>query len=202
MEKLINTPLFRAITKSLNRKKISEKKLHAYFSEFAQQTTIICDNMDCRSALRTLNYTQIQFQSLFNRISERPNLPPLYISRFINQAIQLILLEKELLIYRLEHPQIFISKPTFISPLHWSNHYYAICLKEILCGIDLMTPNPIVLADGREASFSIVIQSFEQFLNVKLGNPYEIKRSVLDRKKDRTKFTKALLHTLMNYKEK
>ena len=126
MEKLINTPLFRAITKSLNRKKISEKKLHAYFSEFAQQTTIICDNMDCRSALRTLNYTQIQFQSLFNRISERPNLPPLYISRFINQAIQLILLEKELLIYRLEHPQIFIS----IAPplIHLYNVIYRIVI--------------------------------------------------------------------------
>ena len=42
----------------------------------------------------------------------------------------------------------------------------------------------------------MVIQLFEQFLNVKLGNPGDIKRRVLERKKDRTKFTEVIFHTL------
>lgn len=46
-----------------------------------------------------------------------------------------------------------------------------------------MSPRPIILSDGREAPFYLVIQLFEQFLNVKLGNPGDIKRRVLERKK-------------------
>ena len=64
------------------------------------------------------------------------------------------------------------------------------------CSFDLMSPRPIILSDGREAPFYLVIQLFEQFLNVKLGNPGDIKRRVLERKKDRTKFTEVIFHTL------
>lgn len=46
-----------------------------------------------------------------------------------------------------------------------------------------MSPRPIILSDGREAPFYLVIQHFEQFLNIKLGNPGDIKRRVLERKK-------------------
>ena len=71
----------------------------------------------------------------------------------------------------------------------------------ILCSFDLMSPRPIILSDGREAPFYLVIQHFEQFLNIKLGNPGDIKRRVLERKKDRTKFTEAIFHTLNNEDE-
>ena len=48
-----------------------------------------------------------------------------------------------------------------------------------------MTPPPFVLADGSTAP-----------LHVKLGDPTDVKRRVLERKKDRTKFTDALLYSL------
>ena len=41
-----------------------------------------------------------------------------------------------------------------------------------------------------------VIREFEQFLHVKLGEPSDIKRRVLDRKRDRSKFVEIMLHTL------
>ena len=37
---------------------------------------------------------------------------------------------------------------------------------------------------------------FEDTLHVKLGDPTDVKRRILERKKDRTKFTEALLYSL------
>ena len=139
--------------------------------------------------------------SLYRALLKSLTPPPHYLSRFINQAIEFICTETDLLYYRLEHPQCFISEPAPQSPLHWSKKYHAVDLSEILCSFDLMSPRPIILSDGREAPFYLVIQHFEQFLNIKLGNPGDIKRRVLERKKDRTKFTEAIFHTLNNEDE-
>lgn len=196
MDKLLHTSLYRAILKSLNRKATSEKRLQTYFFEFANEITIICINTEYLSVLHTLNYTQIQFQYLLFRLPELSVPPPPYVSRFILKALEFIRLEKELLYYRLEHPRLFISDPVPKSSLYWSKQYHAIDLSEILCTFDLMNPNPLVLVNGRAAPFNTVIREFEQFLHVKLGEPSDIKRRVLDRKRDRSKFVEIMLHTL------
>ena len=196
MDKLLHTSLYRAILKSLNRKATSEKRLQTYFFEFANEITIICNNTEYLSVLHTLNYTQIQFQYLLFRLPELSVPPPPYVSRFILKALEFIRLEKELLYYRLEHPRLFISDPVPKSSLYWSKQYHAIDLSEILCTFDLMNPNPLVLVNGRAAPFNTVIREFEQFLHVKLGEPSDIKRRVLDRKRDRSKFVEIKLHTL------
>lgn len=196
MDKLLYTSLYRAILKSLNRKATSEKRLQTYFFEFANEITIICNNTEYLSVLHTLNYTQIQFQYLLFRLPELSVPPPPYVSRFILKALEFIRLEKELLYYRLEHPRLFISDPVPKSSLYWSKQYHAIDLSEILCTFDLMNPNPLVLVNGRAAPFNTVIREFEQFLHVKLGEPSDIKRRVLDRKRDRSKFVEIMLHTL------
>ena len=145
MDKLLHTSLFRAILKSLNRKVVSEKRLQTYFLKFARLITALCDDTDCLSALHTLNYTQIQFRFLLSRIHEPSvSLPP-YIHRVVDMTLEFICLEKELLYHRIEHPRSFISEPAFTSPLHWSKHYPAISVSEILCGLDRMTPPPFVL---------------------------------------------------------
>ena len=171
MDKLLHTSLFRAILKSLNRKVVSEKRLQTYFLKFARCVTALCDDTDYLSALHTLNYTQIQFRFLLFRIHEPSISPPPYVHRFIDMAIEFIRMEKELLYYRLEHPQYFISGSAPQSPLYWSKEHSAISVSEILCGL-------------------------EDTLHVKLGDPTDVKRRVLERKKDRTKFTEALLYSL------
>ena len=196
MDKLLHTSLYRAILKSLNRKATSEKRLQTYFFEFANEITIIFINTEYLSVLLTLNYTQIQFQYFLFRLPELSVPPPPYVSRFILKALEFIRLEKELLYYRLEHPRLFISDPVPKSSLYWSKQYHAIDLSEILCTFDLMYPNPLVLVNGRAAPFNTVIREFEQFLHVKLGEPSDIKRRVLDRKRDRSKFVEIMLHTL------
>ena len=196
MDKLLHTSLYRAILKSLNRKATSEKRLQTYFFEFANEITIICNNTEYLSVLHTLNYTQIQFQYLLFRLPELSVPPPPYVSRFILKALEFIRLEKELLYYRLEHPRLFISDPVPKSSLYWSKQYHAIDQSEILCTFDLMNPNPLVLVNGRAAPFNTVIRECELFLHVTLGEPSDIKRRVLDRKRDRSKFVEIMLHTL------
>lgn len=139
MDRLLCTSLYRALLKSLTRKAVSENRLRNYFLDFAQQVTIICDDTDALSVLRALNYTQVQFRSLLRRVSERDTPPPHYLSRFINQAIEFIRTETDLLYYRLEHPQYFISESAPQSPLYWSKEHSAISVSEILCGLDRMT---------------------------------------------------------------
>ena len=170
--------------------------MQTYFFEFANEITIICNNTEYLSVLHTLNYTQIQFQYLLFRLPELSVPPPPYVSRFILKALEFIRLEKELLYYRLEHPQYFISESAPQSPLYWSKEHSAISVSEILCGLDRMTPKPLLLADGTAAPFNLVVRVFEDTLHVKLGDPTDVKRRVLERKKDRTKFTEALLYSL------
>ena len=192
----MHTSLYRAILKSLNQRKVPEHKLQVYLSEFVQQVTAICDEQNCLLALRILNYTQIQLQYLSCRITAHSISLPQYISQFIDLAIDVLRMEKELLYYRIEHPQPFISEPAFTSPLYWSKEHSAISISEILCGLDRMVPKPLLLADGTVAPFNLVVRVFEDTLHVKLGDPTDVKRRVLERKKDRTKFTEALLYSL------
>lgn len=196
MDKLLHTSLFRAILKSLNHKTVSEKRLQTCFYEFARHIIALCDDTDCLSALHTLNYTQIQFRFLLSRIREPSVPPPPYVHRFIIMTLEFIRLEKELLYHRIECPRPFISEPAFTSPLHWSKHYPAISVSEILCGLDRMAPPPFLLADGSAAPFNLVVRVFEDTLHVKLGDPTDVKRRVLERKKYRTRFTEALLYSL------
>ena len=55
---------------------------------------------------------------------------------------------------------------------------------------------PFELADGSAAPFNLFVRVFENALHVKLGDPTDVKRRILERKKDRTKFTEALLYSL------
>ena len=114
-----------------------------------------------------------------------------------------ILAENKILYWNFKYPEQFVSCDDVISsPLYWSKKYPAICLAELLCGINLLGPNPIVLADGSEASFNQIVIVFEKMLNVKLGDPQDIKRRVLNRKVHITRFTDALRYALQNCEKK
>lgn len=181
MDKLLHTSLYRAILKSLNRKATSEKG--------CKPTFWICQR----------NYNYLQQYGIFISIAYiklYPNSVPILTipTSWTFRATSAICIPiypqsswvypagKELLYYRLEHPRLFISDPVPKSSLYWSKQYHAIDLSEILCTFDLMNPNPLVLVNGRAAPFNTVIREFEQFLHVKLGEPSDIKRRVLDRK--------------------
>ncbi len=95
---------------------------------------------------------------------------------------------------RLTFPELFTpTRPTERSPLYWRQN--SIDLNELLTAFDL--DEAIGYIDGRKASMTDVVASFEQFLNVKLGDSREAKRVVLKRKIKLTAYLDKLRQLLL-----
>lgn len=195
MEILTKTPFFQMLIKVSAEYIPATDELDIHFHDFTRIVATVCDQTDKKTALRILNYTQIKLRTLreyFATISI-----PKHIINFTTEAKQFIDAEIEIFGCIFRYPEHFASEEnTISSPLYWSKKYSAISVSEILCGLDRMTPPPFVLADGSTAPFNLVVRVFEDTLHVKLGDPTDVKRRVLERKKDRTKFTDALLYSL------
>lgn len=118
--------------------------------------------------------------------------------QIINLAIRLIDNEIELMHLKMQYPNYFSTQESsFKSPLFWKKDHPKIELNEILCGME--KTGRIVTVDGAKASLTLIVKSAEEFLNIKLGDPQEIKRAVFRRKISITKFTDAIRNALLNY---
>ena len=201
MDILIKTPFFQTLLNSTLETIPTRYELEKTFQDFALTLASVCDRTDKKNALRILNYTQIELQAICRQI--KANKLPVIMMNYAIKAEQLLKAENKILYCILRYPEQFISNDdSFTSPLFWSKNYPAICLSELLCGINLLGPNPIVLAEGSEASFNQIVNVFEKMLNVKLGDPQDIKRRVLNRKVHITRFTDALRYALQNCEKK
>lgn len=101
----------------------------------------------------------------------------------------------------MQHPCSFIrEKPSLKSPIFWNKTHRKIGLNELLCSLE--QEGSFITSDGSKASFPLIVKSFEEFLNVKLGDPQEIKRSIYRRKTNVTKYLDTLRHALINYVDK
>ena len=200
MDILIKTPFIQTLLKTTRHNVPERNQLENIFQDFALVVASVCDRADKKNALRILNYTQIEVQAICKQM-EATGMPE-YMMTYAIKAEQLIKAENKILYWNFKYPEQFVSCDDVVSsPLYWSKKYPAICLAELLCGINLLGPNPIVLADGSEASFNQIVIVFEKMLNVKLGDPQDIKRRVLNRKVHITRFTDALRFALRNYEE-
>lgn len=103
-------------------------------------------------------------------------------------AISNIEAELRLLDRRILNPELFTSPITSLSPLYWLHR--AIDLSELLTYLDMDAA--FGYANGSRASFSGVVREFERFLNIHLGDPRDIKRSVLGRKYKQTAYLDKL----------
>lgn len=74
------------------------------------------------------------------------------------------------------------------SLLHWK--YNPIKLAELLCALD--ADDAFCYADGKKATFTDVVSTFEQLFDIRLGEPYDVKRNVLRRKLRLTGFLDEL----------
>lgn len=117
---------------------------------------------------------------------------------YIIKALELVESEIVILNLQIKFPRQFIKQNAgFKSPLFWSKSHKAIELSEILCGMEL--DGVILTSSGEPASFAMIINCFELFFNVKLGNPQDTKRAVFSRKINVTKYLDKLHHTLRKH---
>lgn len=121
--------------------------------------------------------------------------------RYVSLAIRFIKSEIETFHLVLKHPQLSASEHnTTLSPLFWSKDFAAIALSENLCAYSFM--GAIETSDGKKAPFSLIVEHFEKYLNIKLGNPDDIKRRVLGRKIKLTDFSDSMRHSIIEMSKK
>ena len=97
--------------------------------------------------------------------------------------------ELRLLEHRISNPKLFAAPTVTQSPLHWSHR--PIDLSELLTYLD--RDGAFVYASGHKAPFTEVVRGFEHLLNIRLGDPRDVKRSVLQRKYKQVAYLKKLL---------
>src|SRR5574344_820175 len=96
---------------------------------------------------------------------------------------------------RLTNPELFSkTNQATQSPLHWRHRSADLC--ELITILHLN--QSFEYANGDSVTFTDVVRCAEQFLNIKLGDARDVKRSILDRKVNITKF----LDTLRNQTQK
>ena len=201
MRILTTTRFFRLLIESRRGCISSIEEFQQSFDEFTFIVTELSNPSPDQTIIRVLNYTHVQLK-LFRKLIMESDLPE-YIDYFAHCAQKFLEAEQTLFYYKIRYPDRFVSvKDPISSPLFWSKKYYAIDLSEILFGMELLNPRPIVVSNGSDASFALVVRIFEKVLNVNLGDPYELKRSIINRKKNRAKFTVAIRYALENYEEK
>lgn len=200
MRTLTTTQFFQSLVEAQNGRIPTLDEMQQYFEDFTDTVKNICDQNPDKSIFRILNYAHVRL-NLFQKLIAKDNFPE-YIEIFAHFAAKILETERKLLYYRIHYPDCFVHDPNSISsPLYWSRRYPAIYLSELLSGLDILETHPIVLANGEKAPFTLVIETFEKVFHVKLGDPSEIKRSILQRKKSRTKFIDIIHWALSAYND-
>lgn len=113
---------------------------------------------------------------------------------YLKSAIRKVKTELQLLDKRIANPELFLTPSIPKSQLRWLNR--AIDLSELLTYLD--ADSAFGYIDGHRASFAEVVRSFEYLFNIRLGDPRDVKRSVLQRKYKQ----KAYLEKLLNQNSK
>lgn len=198
MRILTTTQFFQSLVETRTGHFPSLDEIQRYFEDFTDTVNNICDRNPDKNIFRILNYAHIRL-NLFRRLIAKDHIPE-YIAIYADVAEKVLETERKLLYYRIHYPDCFVHDPNSISsPLYWSRRYPAIYLSELLSGMDILETHPIVLANGEKAPFTLVVETFEKVFHVKLGDPSEIKRSILQRKKSRTKFIDIIHCALSDY---
>ncbi len=107
-----------------------------------------------------------------------------------------ILSELKLIDKRIDHPELFFSydKHSIHSPIHWGGTQTE--LKELLTTLEL--EGVILDSNNTKASFTDIVKTFEQMLNISIGDAKYIKRDILRRNTKRTIFIDRLKRSLLN----
>lgn len=198
MRILTTTQFFQSLVETRTGHFPSLDEIQRYFEDFTDTVNNICDRNPDKNIFRILNYAHIRL-NLFRRLIAKDHIPE-YIAIYADVAEKVLETERKLLYYRIHYPDCFVYDPNSVSsPLFWSRKYPAIYLSELLSGMDILETHPIVLANGEKAPFTLVVETFEKLFHVRLGDPCEIKRSILQRKKSRTKFIDIIHSALSDY---
>lgn len=167
------------------------------FREFTQALCTLCsEERDCIVLFRTLRYTCIRLYALRKFLFIRIRYCYTVQVRFLDIAIGYLTTNLDLLNRYGRTQTIQSAQAEFTaSPLHWKATPTE--LAELLCALDFS--GAICDTIGEKVCFTDLVGSFERWFNIRLGEPYDLKRNVLRRKTRLTVFLDKLRGLLNEY---
>ena len=190
MERVRHTRFFRYIVSEENHN-IDHSEILDAFDEFTLVVASIVDDstLGYKQHYRILSYIH---SMLLARKSGSNH------SAYTTAAIHFIQSELELL----KEARIHLPKqlPRQPSQIHWSEKLTKRDLIELLTALD--QTEAIVDASGKKISYSSLIETFEQLLNLDLSKSYNIRSEVLSRKIKCTDFLNRLTKAVVEKSQK
>lgn len=190
MERVRQTRFFRYIIAKENQN-IDHSEILDAFDEFTSVVASITEDstLDYKQHYRILSYVH---SILLARKSGSNH------STYITAAIHFIQSELELLKEaRIHSPKQPSRQP---SQFHWSDKFTKRDIIELLTALDQI--EAIVDASGKKISYSLLVETFEQLLNLDLSKSYNIRTEVLSRKIKCTDFLNRLTKAVVEKSQK
>lgn len=190
MERVRQTRFFRYVVSEENQN-INHSEILDALDEFTYVVVSIADDntLGYKQHYRILSY----IHSILLAWKPGGNHPT-----YITAAIHLIQSELELL----KEARIHLPKqpPRQSSQFHWSEKLTKRDLIELLTALDQI--EAIVDAGGKKISYSLLVETFEQLLNLDLSKSYNIRSEVLSRKIKCTDFLNRLTKAVVEKSQK
>lgn len=190
MERVRQTRFFRyIITEEIPN--IDHSEILDAFDEFTSLVTSIADDstLDYKQHYRILSY----IHSILLAQKSGSNH-----SAYTTATIHFIQSELELL--KDTRTQSLKQPPRQASGFHWSDKFTKRDIIELLTALDQI--EAIVDTSGKKISYSLLVETFEQLLNLDLSKSYNIRTEVLSRKIKCTDFLNRLTKAVVEKSQK
>lgn len=172
------------------------KELDSLYHEFTNTLIRICDKeSDYKRLFRLLNFAIIQLKLI--DIGKKQPL----IQRYFYATEKILESELHLLDEQANHPDRFLPRaPLRRHNFHLSKRYTKHDLTELISSLE--SAELFVDNKGDAIPYIRIVAAFEELVNIKLPNPFNIRTKILDRKNNPTKFLRVLCESLIEKSQK
>lgn len=185
METLMSSSLLGYFTETFREgKTVTEDKVSGAYAEFTSRLSRLVDGeqsvIDKLRHLRTLELELDLYRNAAGYSSEH------IVEIYLTKTTSLVKMEIELLLFSVEHPECRVSsniqkKRSGGAPsIHWNGSI--INLMELIASLDYS--GLITNDNGSRQSFAGLVAAFEEFFNISLPKPYDLRADLSRRKKN------------------
>ncbi len=184
METLISSSLFGYFAETfLEGKTITEDKVSGACGEFISQLSLLANGeqavIDKLRHLRILELELDLYRNMPGYSSDH------IMEMYLTKTTSLVKMEIELLLFSVEHPECQVDsniqkKRSGASSIHWNGSI--INLMELIASLDYS--GLITNDNGNRQSFAGLVAAFEDFFNISLPKPYDLRADLSRRKKN------------------
>ena len=184
METLISSRLFGHFAETFREgKTITENKVTDAYGEFISQLSLLANGEQAViDKLRHLRILELEL-ALYRDI---PGHRPEHVMEiYLTKTTSLVKMEIELLLFSVEHPECQVSsdiqkRRSGVPSIHWNGSTTS--LMELIASLDYS--GLITNDNGARQSFAGLVAAFEEFFNITLPKPYDLRADLARRKKN------------------